>query len=98
MEATISLKGTGTRLKTELSTPLQGDYKIALQNLSTYYSWPNITRDNNELKYTIGGVQKTITSPKGAYGIEDIALIVGTELERKGDDNAFLLGANPNTL
>ena len=98
METTISLKGTGTRLKTELDPPLLGDYKIALQNLSTYYSWSNITSDNNELKYTKGGVQKTITVPKGAYGIKDIALFVGAELERKGDDKAFLLGGNSNTL
>ena len=98
METTISLKGTGTRIKTELDPPLLGDYKIALQNLSTYYSWSNITSDNIELKYTKGDVQKTITVPKGAYGIKDIALFEGAELERKGDDKASLLGGNSNTL
>lgn len=69
-EKTIILSGIGTSLKAELNDPIKGEYKIALQALSTYYSWPNIDATNNELKYTIGVVQNTITFPPGAYGTQ----------------------------
>ena len=97
-ENTLILSGVGTSLKSELDVPISGDYQIALQGLSTYYSWPNITATNNVLKYTIGGTQKSITFPPGAYDMKAMASFITSELKRKGDGTAFRLGANTNTL
>ena len=97
-ENTLIISGAGTSLKKELDVPIAGDYQIALQGLSTYYSWPNITATNNVLKYTVGGTQKSITFPPGAYDMKVMASFITSELRRKGDDKAFRLGANTNTL
>lgn len=97
----LKLKGNGAKLDLILPTPIlndDGKYQVALKSLSTWYAWPNITSKNNELKYTIGGVEKSIVFPPGAYLIKDIAIIIKTELKRKGDEDAFWLGASQNTL
>ena len=92
------LSGVGTNIKLELENPISSDYQIALKGLPTFYSWPNITAANNVLKYTIGGVQKSITFPPGAYDMKAMASFIITELRRKGYDKAFRVGANTNTL
>ena len=38
-ENTLIISGAGTSLKKELDVPIAGDYQIALQGLSTYYSF-----------------------------------------------------------
>lgn len=57
------------------SQPLfeKGD-KIALDSLSMYYSWPNITsaNGNNSFSYTWLGTTYAITVPDGFYTIEDL--------------------------
>ena len=97
-ENTLIISGAGASLKKELDVPIAGDYQIALQGLSTYYSWPNITATNNVLKYTVGGTQKSITFPPAAYDMKAMASFITSELRHKGDDKAFRLGANTNTL
>jgi len=49
-------------------------YEIALVNLETYYSFPNIDATNNVFKYSkdSGATWKTITIPEGSYEITDI--------------------------
>lgn len=98
MTTSILLTGKGSKLKLDLIDPLNGDFAVALQSLSMYYSWPNIMESNNVLKYTVGEETKTITIPEGCYDIRDIAKYIKSELERLGDKDAFRLGANPNTL
>ena len=75
----LMLSGIGANIKFELENPIPGDYQIALQRLSTFFSWPNITTANNVLQYTIGGVQKSITFPPGAYDIKAMASFIVTE-------------------
>ena len=96
-ETTILLTGKGTDLSFDFSEPLQGDYKIALQSLSTYYSWSNITDKNNSLVYEKDGDEKTIIIPEGAYDVKDLALFIRDKLKSLGDEDAFRLGASFNT-
>jgi hypothetical protein len=87
----------------EYSCPIHLDndkqYEIALINLETYYSFPNITEKNNKLKYYNGGTWKTITIPTGAYEIEAIDKLIKLNLKRNGDkETGIKLLANVNTL
>ena len=49
-------------------------YEIALVNLETYYSFPNITTENNHFSYSPdrGEVWYHVLIPEGSYDIEDI--------------------------
>ena len=81
-------------------------YEIALVNLETYYSFPNIDSSNNVLNYSkdSGATWKTITIPEGSYEITDINIAVQTAMKLNGDwDSAnskyyITIGANLNTL
>ena len=95
---TTILTGKGSKLNLDLTKPITGDLEVALQSLTTYYSWPNITGSNNVLKYAVGEETKTITIPEGCYDIKDIAKYIKIELKRQGDEDAFRLGGNLNTL
>lgn len=95
---TILLNGKGVNLEHYFDNPLSGNMELALQSLSMYYSWPNITDANNKLVYISGGTLKTVIIPEGAYGMTDLARIIKNELHRLGDEGAFKLGANYNTL
>ena len=52
----IAVSDTKTRFKTWFKPPIQldnnKDYEIALINLETYYSFPNIDRSNNCFSYS----------------------------------------------
>ena len=80
-------------------------YEIALVNLETYYSIPNITRKNNSFKYSANGTDwHTITIPTGSYDIEDINDVIQREMKSNGhwdeanEDYYVSLLANPNTM
>ena len=97
--ATIILTGKGSKLSKRLTEPLTGDLEMAVSRLTTYYSWPNVTSDNNRLVYGIpGGAKKTITFPPGAYEVEDLAKYISVKLKANGDKGAFELGFSSNTL
>ena len=53
----IVVSDNKTRFKTWFKPPIHLDkkknYKIALINLETYYSFPNIDRSNNEKKWSL---------------------------------------------
>ena len=63
------------------------DYCLALLNLETYYSFPNIKSTNNALKYysVAQGAYKDIFVPTGAYNIFDINVAINAEIEKNGD-------------
>ena len=67
-----------TRLKTWFKPPMQvdkkKDYEIALINLETYYSFPNIDRTNNCFSYSPGANAPwfDIIIPEGSYHVEII--------------------------
>ena len=49
-------------------------YELALLNLETYYSFPNIDDKNNQFRYRkdIKSPWKTISIPKGCYEVVGI--------------------------
>ena len=67
-----------TRFKTWFKPPVQLDNKkddvIALINLETYYSFPNIDRSNNCISYSPGANAPwfDIIIPEGSYHVDDI--------------------------
>ena len=54
----IVVSDNKTRFKTWFGPPIQldkkKDYEIALVNLETYYSFPNVDRSNNSFSYSPG--------------------------------------------
>jgi hypothetical protein len=65
---------TNSTFRFDFNAPISlADKEIALVSTSIYYSWRNITEDNNVLTYTwVDGNVYTITLPIGFYEISDI--------------------------
>ena len=73
----IVVRGNKSRLKTLFSSPMKGKgYELALVGLSTYYSFPNIDKNNNKIiiESTNGKIADvhTIRLPKGCYELTEI--------------------------
>ena len=74
----IVVNDTKTRFVTKFNPHIQfkknKSYEIALVNLETYYSFPNITTENNHFSYSPDGgeVWYHVLIPTGSYDIEDI--------------------------
>ena len=71
----IVIKGNESRLKTAFSTPLSGKgYELGLVGLSTYYSFPNIDKSNNQIMIESedDGTIHTLKLPKGCYELTEI--------------------------
>ena len=81
-------------------------YEIALVNLETYYSIPNIDDTNNVFVYSHDqGVTWTkIKIPTGSYEIDDLNNTIRFEMEKRGhydevnNDYYINISANSNTL
>ena len=81
-------------------------YEIALVNLDTYYSFPNIDDTNNVFVYSHDqGVTWTkIKIPTGSYEIDDLNNTLHFEMEKQGhydevnNDYYINISANSNTL
>ena len=81
-------------------------YEIALVNLETYYSFPNIDNSNNIFVYSHdqGQTWSKIKIPIGSYEIDDINNYLRFELERAGhydevnNEPLINIAANSNTL
>ena len=99
-----------TRFKTWFKPPIQldkkKDYEIALINLETYYSFPNIDRFNNYFSYSPGANAQwfEIIIPEGSYHVEDINEFIQREMRKnshydKANDKVYIeISANTNTL
>ena len=61
-------------------------YEIALVNLETYYSYPNINETNNWFVYSPddGNTWVTIKIPVGSYEIGDINNALKQEMGKRG--------------
>jgi hypothetical protein len=72
----LSQKSTHIRTRFNPSIQLDKDkkYEMALVNLETYYSFPNIDATNNNFRYSpdAGKTWFNIHIPEGSYEIEDI--------------------------
>ena len=84
----IVVSDNKTRFKTWFKPPIQlhkkKDYEIALTNLVTYYSFPNIDRSNNYFTYspTLDPLLFDIIFPEGSYQVEDINEFIQREMRK----------------
>ena len=93
---------------TQVSPPILFDnrdnYEVALIDLETYYSFPNIDTTNNQFVYIVGTTPKVITIPTGAYSIENVNNAIQAGMRVNGDWNAsagtyyITITTNPPTL
>ena len=74
----IIVRSTKTDFDTIYKDPIElyteKEYEIALVDLETYYSFPNISDHNNIIDYFnfLTKEVKRITVPKGSYGYTDL--------------------------
>jgi hypothetical protein len=81
-------------------------YEVALVNLETYYSFPNINATNNVLRYSSddGRNWHDILVPEDSYEIDDITKHTGRVMKQRNHydtvcNKSFItLSANPSTL
>ena len=89
-----------TRFNPKLELNKDKVYEIALVNLETYYSFPNIDETNNVFVYS----WVKIKIPEGSYEIDDINNTIKHEMEKRGhydsinEDHYINISANSNTL
>ena len=95
-----------TRLNPALELDRDKEYEIALVNLKTYYSFPNIDETNNVFVYSPdnGNSWVKIKIPEGSYQIDDINNTIQHEMEKRchhdsiNEDYYINIFANSNTL
>ena len=95
-----------TKFKPRLLLDRDKEYEIALMNLETYYSFPNIDKTNNVFVYSPdnGNSWVKIKIPEGSYEIDDINDTIHHEMEKRGhhdpinEDYYINISANSNTL
>ena len=75
--------GNRSEIIDQFDSPLKLDskYEIALTNLETWHSFPNVDKSNNRLKYSHnnGTTWTTLKVPEGSYEIDEL----GKEIDRK---------------
>ena len=74
-----------TRFSPVLELDTDKVYEIALVNLETYYSFPNIDETNNVFIYSPdnGNSWVKLKIPEGSYEIDDINNTIQHEMEKK---------------
>ena len=95
-----------TILNPTLELDRDKEYEIALVNLETYYSFPNIDETNNVFVYSPDNSNSwvKIKIPVGSYEMEDINNTIQHEIKKKGhhdpinEDYYINISANSNTL
>ncbi len=106
----IVVSNNKTLFKTRFNPPIQLDkkrkYEIALVNLETYYSFPNIDATNNYFRYSPDGGTSwfELYIPEGSYDIIDINDTIQQKMRQNGhydsanEDYYITISANSNTL
>ena len=106
----IILSSNKTNFNTRFNPKLELDeekvYEIALVNLETYYSFPNIDETNNQFVYSPdnGNSWVKIKIPEGSYELDDINNTIQHEMEKRGhydeinEDYYINISPNTNTL
>ena len=106
----IVVSNNKTQFTTRFNSPIELDknkrHEIALVNLETYYSFPNIDATNNYFRYSPdGGAQWfEIYIPEGSYEVIDINDTIQSIMRQKGhydsinEDYFITISANTNTL
>ena len=86
----IIVSGNESKFTTILNLALELDrhkeYEIALVNLETYYSFPNIDETNNVFVYSPnhGNSWVKIKFPEGSYEIDDINNTIRHKMKKRG--------------
>jgi len=72
-----------TRFNPHIQLKTDRKYEIALVNLETYYSFPNVDDTNNHFSYSPdgGGIWYHILIPEGSYDIEDINRVIQQKIK-----------------
>ena len=92
-----------TRFNPKLELDRDKVYEIALVNLETYYSFPNIDETNNVFIYSPdnGNSWVKIKIPEGSYEIDDINNTIQHEMEKRGHfdeiNEDYYINITPNT-
>ena len=105
----IILSGNTTRFTTNFDSPLTlsaAGYEIALVNLETWYSFPNLDSTNNVLSYSNdnGTTWHEVRIPEGSYELKDLNDEMIQQMRMKGHYNELTnkpfisITANVNTL
>ena len=106
----IIVSNNKTRFRTRFNPPIQLDknkqYEIALVNLETYYSFPNIDTSNNYFRYSPddGDTWFEMCIPEGSYDIIDINDTIQQNMRQNGhydptnEEYYIAISANSNTL
>jgi len=106
----ILMRDRSTHIKTRFHPLIQLDetkkYEMALVNLETFFSFPNIDSSNNNLRYSPdnGATWVDIDIPEGSYEIGDINAYVqrimsnNKHYDSVNDKHSITIRANNNTL
>ena len=100
----VLLSEKNTKIKTKFRPLIQLDqnrkYEMALVNLETYYSFPNIDASNNNFRYSPdnGVTWVNINIPEGSYEIVDIQEYIQRIMKENGHEHNVTLEPNNNTL
>ena len=76
-----------TWFKPQIQLDKKKDHEIALINLETYFSFPNIDRSNNCFSYSPSASASwlDIIIPEGSYHVEDVNEFIYRQMRKNGD-------------
>jgi hypothetical protein len=92
-QSTLILSGNENCFTTYIDPPIyldkNAEYEAALLSIDMYYSFPNITNENNNFTYSTdkGKSWKTISLDKGSYELKAINNEIQRQLISNGDYN-----------
>ena len=105
---TFIVSGKSSHIRQRFNPPmrLEGTYEIALVNLETWYSFPNVDDSNNKLRYSTdnGKTWFDIIIPTGSYELTQLNLEIERQMQEKNhydiesDVSYISIGANIATL
>ena len=105
----IVVSENSTKIKTDFNPPLELDrtrkYEMALVNLETHYSFPNLSDENNIFRYSPGFFEVSgrgdeddsmrqrqwveVQIPEGSYDLIDIEETIKIAMKRNGHNEEF---------
>jgi len=114
----IVVSENSTKMKTTFNPPIELDrsrkYEMALVNPETYYSFPNLSDENNIFRYSPGFTEVgrgdkddstwqrqwvQVQISEGSYDLIDIAETIKIVMKRNGhNDESVKISANTNTM
>ena len=101
----VTVSGKKSRIQTSFSPPLifpaECQYEMALCGLETYYSFPNIDKENNKVQISVDAGNKwlILELPTGCYEIDSIdEALKRFVIEKGGKKDDLCLSANRSTL